>query len=181
MKLQRRNLLLVGVALGLGAVTLLTQKPQTESATAGTTDLFGFEEAQVKALTVQVNGRSLAFERDKNKVWQMTKPDKAVANDANVAYLVNLLATGVQSDRPLTVTSDKLGTYGLDKPYATLDVTLENGEAHKLVLGTYNFNRANLYALIDSPKELPEELKVALVSPDFEVALNRPLNDWKQP
>lgn len=181
MKLQRRNLLLIGVALGLGAVTLLTQKPKTDSAEAGTTDLFGFEETQVQALQVEVDGRSLAFERDKNQVWQMTQPDKAVANDANVAYLVNLLATGVQSDRPITTTPDKLNTYGLDQPYATLNITLDGGEKHKLILGSYNFNRTNLYALVDSPEEPPAELKVALVSPDFEVALNRPLNEWKQP
>ena len=61
MKLQRRNLLLLGVALGLGAVTLLTQKPKTESTVAGTTDLFGFEEAQVQSLKVLGKIASIRF------------------------------------------------------------------------------------------------------------------------
>jgi len=183
MKLQRRNIVLVGVAVLLGAVTLVTRAPENQPATTRTRDLFAFEEGQVQALQVAVDGRSLAFERDENQVWQMTQPDQTVANEANVAYLANLLATGVQSDRLITVVPDDLDTYGLDQPYAALDITLDNDETHQLVLGTYTFNRSNLYALVDPPADptSAEELDVALVSADFEIALNRPLEEWKQP
>jgi len=183
MKLQRRNLILVGLAIMLGGITLYTREPQSSPANPGTVDLFGFEEQDVQALTMEVDGRSLVFERDENQVWQMTQPEEAVANDGNVAYLVNLLATGVKGDRPLTVAPDELATYGLEQPYATLDITLANDTTHELVLGTYNFNRSNLYALIDPPDDLDnaEAVEVSLVPADFEIALNRPLEEWKQP
>jgi hypothetical protein len=110
--------------------------------------------------------------------WAMTAPDQAVANDASVAYLLNLLATG-KRQQTLTVPAAKQAEFGLDKPIAIAEVNLANQQSHRLVLGKPNFNRSALYAQADPPAQTKTDLTVVLVSTDFENAVNRPLADWK--
>ena len=185
MKLTRRNLVLVLVALTLAVVVILTQNQSQTPSLPGatlqeTTPIFEFTEADIQRLGIETPTRSFAFERDAVGIWQMTAPEQTIANQGAVAFLANLLATGTR-DRPLSVPASSAITYGLDQPFATIDVALNTDETHQLVLGTFNFNRSSLYALIDPTPDLGETLEVSIVPADFETAINRPLEDWKEP
>ena len=111
-------------------------------------------------------------------VWAMTQPDKAAANDASIAYLLNLL-TADKRQQTLKVPAAKLAEFGLDKPIAIAEVKLANQTSHRLLLGKPNFNRSGLYAQVDPPAQANGDHSVVLVSTDFENAVQRSLSEWK--
>lgn len=204
MTLKPTTLGLLLVALVLGGVVYLTQSQGSSSSDAtdpsvdlenagnpnaspeGGEKLFSFEEKQVQAFTLKTQLRSLSFQRDDSGTWQMTKPDATSANSAAIAYLLNLLVTG-QSDRTFDAPATQQEDYGFHQPMADIEIKLNNQETHRLIVGSYDFNRSLLYAQADSAADPAADpaansapkLKVLLVSPDFDNAVNRPLADWK--
>ena len=181
MKLHPMTWILVIVAALLGGFVYFSEvrgSSQTEENQTESASLFGFEEKQVQRFRVKTRLHNLLFERDAAGKWQMLEPDKVPASDASIAYLLNLLATQ-ERDRVITVKREDEKDYGLDQPISTIYLTLNNGEAHKLVIGGYDFNRSNLYAQAD-PTETGD-LQVVTISPDFDNAVNRSIAEWKQP
>jgi len=98
------------------------------------------------------------------------------ANEAHIAFLLNELATG-KSDR---IIADPRIEDGIDKPLAIVDITLNNGKKHQLILGNLNYNNTALYAVTDPPTQITKPLDILLVPIDFQNAVNRPLSEWKQ-
>ena len=181
MKLKPSTLFFLLTTLLLGGVVLIAQSQAPSSQQAQQTEpqnLVAFQEKQVKALTLQTQLRSLKFERDKDGKWQMLGPDRVLASDSSIAFLLNQIATG-KSQRSFTAKASDRETYSFHQPLATIEVTLDNQETHKLILGGYDFNRSNIYALLDPATDPKADLKVLLVSPNFENAVSRPLADWK--
>lgn len=186
MKLKLSTLILLFVALSLGGFVYFFEvrgAPQREAAQAENQQLFDFTEDQVRAFTVRTRQQVLFFRKSNagpstpgQPIWQMQSPNQAPANDASVAYLLNLLATGT-SDRTLTAPASQRSEFGLDQPLAIIDLKLNNNQTHQLVLGKANFNRSFLYAQADP--SLASQVQVLLVSTDFENAVNRPLSEWQ--
>jgi hypothetical protein len=98
------------------------------------------------------------------------------ANEAYVAFLLNELATA-KGDR---IIADPRIEDGIDKPLATVEITLNNGKKHQLILGNLNYNNTALYAVADPPTQLTKPLDILLVPINFQNAVNRPLSEWKQ-
>ncbi len=184
MNLSKTTLILLLLALGLGSFVYFYEirgATQRQEATAQEKQLFGFEEAQVTALTVKTQTQTLQFERvDKagQSSWQMKAPSNTAASDASIAYLLDLLANG-KSTRTLSASTNQLVEYGLNRPQANIEVKLRNNETHQLVLGNPNFDRSFLYAQADPPTKTTGNVDVLLVSPDFSNAVNRQLSEWK--
>ena len=184
MKLQRTTLILLLLALGLGGFVYFyeiqgtTQRQQTREKQQ---QIFTFKEDQIQSLTVKKQNQTLQFDRIKNgkTEWRMQAPDKAPASEGAIAYLLDLLVSS-KSDRILTVPAAQLSDYGLQQPQATVEVKLQDGKTHRLVLGQPDFNRSFLYAQADPPIPQPAQASVLLVPIDFENAVNRPLSEWKQ-
>lgn len=109
----------------------------------------------------------------KNEVKLLTEMP---ANEAHIAFLLNELATG-KGDR---IIADPRIEDGLDKPLATVDISLNNGKKHQLILGNLNYNNTALYAIADPPTQLIKPLDILLVPVNFQNAVNRPLSEWKQ-
>ncbi|WP_250124747.1 DUF4340 domain-containing protein [Chroococcidiopsis sp. CCMEE 29] len=184
MKLQRTTLILLLLALGLGGFVYFYEiqgATQRQEAKNQEQQIFSFEEKQVKSFTVKTKGQTLEFEREEKagkSTWQMKAPSDTPANDASVAYLLDLLVGG-KSDRTIQVPATQLQEYGLDQPRATIEVKLNNQETHQLILGKPDFNRNFLYAQAVPPAKLAENVEVLLVSTDFANAVNRSLSEWK--
>lgn len=197
MKFKPTTLALVAIAVILGGVVYFTETrnssdPEATEGAGGS--IFEFEENQVQSFTVETPERTLSFEKDEAGQWQMQQPEPGLASDASVAYLLNLLATE-ESDIILYVPATDAAEFGLDKPSATINVVLDNQETHQLILGSANFDNSALYAQADpeadsEPDPATEEgnseqtadepeIAVLLVSPDFENAVNRPLEEWR--
>jgi hypothetical protein len=205
MKLQKTTIVLVLLALGLGSVVLVSELrgSQQGQEQASGQRIFNFEESQVQALTLKTAGQTLEFAKTAatnaaqptpsakpspdqkatespkaTSKWQLQAPVKAPADDASVAYLLSLLATG-RSDRALKVPAAQKAEFGLDQPSATIEIKLQNQQTHRLVLGKSNFNGSFLYAQANPPATTPAEISVLLVSTDFNNAVNRPLSEWQ--
>ncbi|XHX78215.1 MAG: DUF4340 domain-containing protein [Stenomitos frigidus ULC029] len=213
MKVQKTPLVLVAIALSLGAFVYFYEvqgKPQREAAQAQTEQLFAFKEEDVRSLTLTTPTQTLAFAKTpaaqlssapkvdaspkaasapktdqkataptgETLVWTMTQPDRAAANDASIAYLLNLLTTD-KRQQTLTVPAAKLAEFGLNQPIAIAEVKLANQTSHRLLLGKPNFNRSGLYAQVDPPAQADGDRSVVLVSTDFENAVQRSLAEWK--
>lgn len=193
MKVKPTTIGLVAAALLLGlVVAIVQQQPAPQSSEAGATNteepqrFFEFEAADVQTLTLQTRLRTMKFERDAAGQWQMLEPEKTAASDPSIAFLLDLIATG-KTQRVLNVPASDREQFGLHQPLATIDLTLKNQQTHRLVIGEYDFNRSFLYAQADpptstepTPPEPDATLKLLLVSPNFDNAVNRPLAEWKQ-
>ncbi|PSM49578.1 hypothetical protein C7Y66_08445 [Chroococcidiopsis sp. CCALA 051] len=184
MKLQRTTLILLLLALGMGGFVYFYEiqgTPQRQEVREKQQQIFTFKEDQVQSLNVKTRNQTLQFERAKDSKtgWRMQVPDKASASEGAIAYLLDLLVSS-KSDRVLTVPAAQLSDYGLQQPQATVEVKLQDGKTHRLVLGQPDFNRSFLYAQADPPTPQPAQTSVLLVSTNFENAVNRPLAEWKQ-
>lgn len=208
MKFQRTTLILLLVAVGLGAGVYLweTQGPSDPPTAENVEEqpLFRFSEGDVQRLEVRQGEETLTFERlaeaaivspapspaspspaaspppnsYETTEWRMISPQAGLADDAAVDFLANLLATSSR-DRTLRVEPADLDEFGLTTPSATVEIQLKNQETHRLVLGTQNFNGQFLYAQIDPPKAPESEVEVVLIPKNFENAVNRDLAEWQ--
>jgi hypothetical protein len=184
MKLQRNALvLLISAAVLAGGVYFYeTRKPNPEqnnaagSGSSSREKIFNFQEGEISFLSIQVGEQTVAIERSTGK-WMLSAPVKVPANDPVVAFLTNLLVTG-ERDRVLTVGADRKSEFGLDRPTGSIEITLNNQQKHRLVLGKLSFDRSTLYAQID-PQQDSSELKVSLISPQFDNAIRRKLDEWQ--
>ncbi|HIK10584.1 MAG TPA: DUF4340 domain-containing protein [Oscillatoriaceae cyanobacterium M33_DOE_052] len=117
-----------------------------------------------------------------------TSPAPAAANtptaipamEPYVSFLLEQLVKG-RAERIINASQERIQEYGLDKPNATIEITLSNKEMHKLILGKREFTGKLIYAQIDPPAPTTGAQPVFLVSENFENAINRPLDEWKQP
>jgi hypothetical protein len=182
MKIKKSTVFLLLAALALGGITVLTvqtQEPSSEQTAEGEPqDLFAFQEDQVQSFTLENRSESFRFERNEEGQWQMLEPEQRPANDASIAFLLDQMAAA-ESTRSITISANERSDFGLDEPLATVDVTLDNQETHRLVLGGYDFNRSFIYALVDPPADENADLQVFLVSPNFENAVTRPREEWE--
>ncbi|MGF1571230.1 MAG: DUF4340 domain-containing protein [Nodosilinea sp.] len=189
MKLQRSTIVLVGVALLLGAGVLIAESqrakaPETTESSTASAPIFEFAETNVATLTVERNGEILVFQQDDQGGWQITQPELGPAEPGAVAFLLSRLNT----DSPLqtvTIEPDQIADFGLDAPAGTATVTLKDGTKHTLILGGEDFSGSGHYAVADPPEWPPSRdgaaSAVLVVTQDVANAINRPLAEWKMP
>ena len=182
MKFPKTTLILILLALGLGGFVYLHEikgKNQQTEIKIQNQKIFAFTADDVQSLTVKIKETTLQLERrntSEKPQWEIKSPISALANDAIVSYLMDLLVKG-KSERTVLISSAELSEFGLDKPVATIDIKLKNQESHQLILGKGDFNNQFLYAQADSNKNM----NLLLVSKDFVNAVNRDISEWKQP
>ena len=186
MKLQRSTIILVGLALVLGAGVLVSeawrgQISQLESAQRSDESLFDFEETSVIALEVQRQGETLAFGRDESGVWQMLRPQETPAEEGAIAFLLSSLTTDAPQQQ-IVMTPDQQGEFGFLSPSGKVELTLEQGTTHTLVLGGEDFSGSGLYVLVD-PEGVPlpvtvGETPIYVMTQDLANGVNRPLEEW---
>jgi Domain of unknown function (DUF4340) len=185
MKPKSKTILLLAVALLSASGLYIWDKnrtPTADSADSKSTGdaLFAVREADIDRIDIQLQSQSQNGRVSLNrqpKGWQIEAPKPGPADDATVAFLLNLLATG-RSERSLAVESSGLKQFGLDRPAATLTFRLKNQKTHELRLGAQTFNQSSVYAIVDAPKTDPKTA-VVLLPTSFLNAVSRPLSDWK--
>lgn len=190
MKLKRGTVVLVGVALLLGAGVLMgelrqSRSPESATVSDGTEPVFTFAETDVAAVMVERDGETLSFEGDGEGNWQMTAPENLVAEPGAVAFLLSRLNTDAPLQR-VTMAADQIQDFGLDQPQGQVTVTLQDGTEHVLIVGGPDFSGNANYAIVDPaeswPPETPTgEYEVLVVTRDVANGINRPLEEWKMP
>jgi hypothetical protein len=192
MKLKRTPLILLAIAALLGAGVYfheIQSAPQRQESQEKAKRIYPFEEKDIKAFTLRTPQQTLAAVAKPTtgnsgtssatpSTWQLTEPQQGSANDASVAYLLNLIATA-QTPETLKIPANRQAEFGLDKPLATIDVTLADNKSHRLILGKPDINRTYLYAQVDPPTPAGTELSIVLLPLEFENAVKRPLSEWQ--
>ena len=188
MKFQRSTLILVGAAFLLGAGVLIAESQRSQSPESTTQaeprgSIFTFEETDVATLTIDRGDETLIFERGDDSSWQMTAPDPALAEPGAVAFLLSRLTT----DSPLqtvTMPAAQATDFGFTSPVGVVTVTLQDGTAHKLILGGPDFSGGADYVVVDPdpwPPAEGQDYPVLVVTRDVANGINRPLDEWKLP
>ncbi|MFM7326098.1 MAG: hypothetical protein ACKO4L_14475, partial [Nodosilinea sp.] len=142
MKLQRSTLILLGLALLLGAGVILSESqwfkslkskanPELEDTQS---PILTFSEGEVKAITLKRGEGTLSLERQADDSWRLTRPIQSGAEAGAVAFLLSRLNT----DRPLqrvTMQPDQAADFGFTEPMGTVTLTLGDDRRHTLILG----------------------------------------------
>jgi len=189
MKFQRSTVVLVAIALLLGGVVLFTQArqpgedgPATAPGDTETSPVFDFEEGDVVYLRIETAAQTVVFEKDAEGFWQMLEPETQPAEAAAIAFLLSRLVTdGLR--QTTTIEAANQAEFGLDDPFATVELTLADETTHRLILGDADFSGQSYYALID-PENFPlaadgGEVEVAIVTENIVNGIDRPLEEWK--
>lgn len=189
MKFQRSTVILVAIALLLGGVVLFTQarqsggnRPTTAQGDAETSPVFDFEEEDVVYLRIETAAQTVVFEKDAEGFWQMIEPEAQPAEEAAIAFLLSRLVTdGLR--QTTTIEAANQAEFGLEDPFATVEITLADDTTHTLILGDPDFSGQNYYALVD-PENFPlpaaaGEVEVAIVTENILNGVDRPLEEWQ--
>jgi hypothetical protein len=185
MRLQKTTWILIILAVGLTGLVYFYEfhdRANKEEVQSGAKKLFSFQEEDIQSIEINIKGENLKFEITGNgeRLWEMKSPETARASSAALSYLTNLLVE-TKSDRTFTIPPSELEEYGLDKPLATVTITLTNQQVHQMVLGKTDLEDKQIYALIDANRSSKTEVEVSLIPKDFQYAVDRQLNEWKEP
>ena len=174
MKLQRSTGILVGVAIALVTTVAIFESQKGNQPEQGET-LYDFAEADVSAFTLENPEETLSFTKT-DTTWRMTEPEDAAADPSSVAFLLNIITNDTIQDT-ITTTPDQLGTYGLDAPAATIQLTVDE-ETYWLSLGDEDFSGTSLYAMTHQEEALPNTIDVYLIPKGIENGIERSIADW---
>ncbi|WP_298611553.1 DUF4340 domain-containing protein [uncultured Thermosynechococcus sp.] len=180
--IRTKTLVLLATAaiLGGGLYLFEEQLPRPNAPNAkAKKPLFHFQEAAVVALKIVSPKYSLNLKKLETGNWVIDRGKQTPAEEGTVVFLLNLLTTG-ERDRSFEVPTKNAGEYGLAPPMATIEITLKDGQQHRLRLGDPTFDSLKLYAEIDPPPEPREKMTVTLVPLDFKNAVQRPLEEWER-
>lgn len=126
------------------------QQAQTPEATPtpGQEAIFSLESNNLQAVRIEGNGsETIAFERGENLLWELTEPEGAAADIAQVEGLVTQLL-GLRSisrlDQPPPVEAT-----GLAVPMAVITLEPQSGTELKLVVGNLTPTQSGYYAQLD--------------------------------
>jgi Domain of unknown function (DUF4340) len=160
--MKRSTLILVMVAALVGGFVYFHEyrRPPAKPKAETNQPAFGFEGADVAALTLTRAGSSLAVERQGGQ-WEITAPVRTRADQGAVGDLVDELVTA-QISRTLPAAPDRLRAFGLEEPAVTLEVRLRTGKQHSVRLGNVDFSGQAVYAQLDRSRDvvlLPAELR----------------------
>ncbi|MGM3304719.1 DUF4340 domain-containing protein [Anabaena sp. WFMT] len=183
--MKRTTLILILLALGLGGFVYLYEikgATQREEVQENKQQIFAFTAEDVQSLTVKTKDITLNLERnDKSEPpkWLIKSPISEPANDAIVAYLLDLLVKG-KSEKTLSIPTNQLSEFGLEKSPTNIEIKLKNQQSHQLIIGKPNFNNSFLYAQVDPTNQTNDNINILLVSKDFLNAVNREVSEWKE-
>jgi hypothetical protein len=200
--LNRGTLLLLTGAIALGGgVLLLENRPgldpsaeqsaatSSENASQGASEnasdsasstsgemFFPFAEAEVEQLSLKRAEGDIAFTKKAEGIWEMTQPQKAVAEEGAIAFLLNQLTSS--ANQTLTVEPNTLANFGLAEPAVTIDIVAK-GSPYQLVVGTTAFTGDQRYVRVVEGSATPTEpVKIHVVSGSITNAVNRPTPEW---
>lgn len=144
-------------------------------------------ERDIEALTIQTIAQTIVLDKIPptgppgalpTAAWMIRSPKpNGQASETSVAFLTNLLVG--KGDRLPQVSSSRKAEFGLDQPLATIEVRLPNQQVQTIALGNLNFDRTGLYAAINPPVDPNAAFSVLLVSPSFQSAVMRSVEEWR--
>lgn len=95
--------------------------------------------------------RMVSTRRGKGSEWEMEEPYQAEGDSARLEGALVRLST-VKPGRVLTETAVSFAPFGLDDPWLTVEVKLQDGSVHSLEVGDQTPDQASYYARRDGER-----------------------------
>ncbi|MCC6765422.1 MAG: DUF4340 domain-containing protein [Deltaproteobacteria bacterium] len=129
----RNTLLLFLVLIALGAYLWFVERPSQERE-AEAKKLVALKKDDVTGITLAYSDRTIVLEKSAEGHWRLTQP---VAADADDPVVNNMLVAIAEADvsRTLDDVGDKLASYGLAPPEATVTLSLKEGSLPPIKVG----------------------------------------------
>lgn len=147
----RNTLVLLLVLVALGAYLYFVERP-SEQREAEAKKLVALKKEDVTGVTLAYPDHTIVLEKNAENHWRVTQP---VAADADDPVVNNMLTAIAEADvsRTLDDVGDKLASYGLAPPEATVTLTLKQGSIPPLKIGkTTQIGSAAYLQKGDDPK-----------------------------
>lgn len=149
----RSLLVLLVVALGLGAYIYFVEMHREPSGTETKDKLFTIDAATIDSMQVDVPATGATTTLKKSgETWAVTAPVSVAADTASVSSMTSALAT-IDIDRVVDENPTSLTAYGLDVPAITVAFT-SSGTKHTLNIGNKTPTGSGLYARVDGQPRL---------------------------
>jgi Domain of unknown function (DUF4340) len=124
---------------------------------------FTFQASDVKSLTISrpilASEPPIHFEL-RDGTWQIVQPVETQADQSALEGIVNDIANAkIAQSEPGT--PDRLKAFGLNSPAVSLELQLQNGTKHTILMGNKDFTGVSAYSIVDagtSVSLLPESL-----------------------
>ena len=120
----RNTLFLLFVLAALGAYLYWVELPQ-QKRQAEEKLLLAFDKERVTAISLDYPDHAIALEKSAEGHWRIVRPLEADADDTTVKNLITAIAD-TQVTKTLEDVSDKLASYGLATPEATVTLTVKD-------------------------------------------------------
>lgn len=143
-------------------------------------------EIPAETTTETVNSEANAATENSNSADKITdkstqiSQEKVYANEAYVSFLLEQLISD-RSQQTLTANPEQIKEYGLNPPVAIIEVILKDQKIYQMILGKSEFSGNAIYAQVNPPLPETQNQTVLVVSKNFQYAVDRTLEDWKQP
>jgi len=132
--------------------------------------LTDFSSEKVEVVDLNTGTLSLQF-RKEGDVWKMKKPVESPASDSEVTSLLSSLEV-LRASEFIDQPSTDLSAYGLEKPDAVVELTLEKGLHQKITFGKKQGEQR--YCRVEGSSG------IAKVSNAFSSLFEKKLEDWRE-
>jgi uncharacterized protein DUF4340 len=147
----RNTLVLLIVLLALGGYLYFVERPSQQREVEAK-KLVSLKKDAVTGITLAYPDHTIVLEKSAEGHWRVTQPVAADADDPVVNNIVTAIAEADVS-RTLDDVGDKLASYGLAPPEATITLTLKEGNVPPLKIGkTTQIGSAAYLQKGDDPK-----------------------------
>lgn len=148
----RSLLILLAVALGLGAYIYFVESERDPLATEDKARLFDVAATDIAEIELTKAGSAIATLRKANDAWTLTAPVTAAADETGAGAIATGLAS-IDIERVLEENATNLAPFGLDAPRFVIAFRTSAGATHRLQLGNSTPTKSGLYARADdSPR-----------------------------
>ena len=144
----RSLLVLLVIALGLGAYIYFVERDRDPAAADAREKAFTVEPADITGLTVRGASGETTTLRRTGETWTLAAPVEAPADSAVLESILSSLST-LTIDRVIDEQPAALDQYGLDTPRMQVDFTTGDGATHHVQLGGTTPTNSGIYARID--------------------------------
>ncbi len=148
-------ILLIVLALAVGAYFLIKNHPLKKTEATPTTSVNGYLVTQVDGVLQSLHiydkkGNNIQMQRDLSKNWVITAPTTSAA-DQGLAGAAETQVGALQIVTTLE-TPPELSEIGLDAPAYTMELGFVNGSSHKIEVGNLTPTSSGYYVRYDGGK-----------------------------
>jgi hypothetical protein len=174
----RSLLVLLVVALGLGAYIYFVESERDPAGTEAKAQAFDVAAADIAELTIRSSSSATTTLKKTGDTWALVDPVATPADSPTIDSILSSLET-MEIERVLEENPASVAQYGLDTPGLQVSFTTTGGAKHQLSVGGTTPTNTGMYARIDdSPRLLlvPAFLKATFDKTTFDLRDRRALN-----